>query len=371
MYTQDEFYSFLNPFVKQYLENTDDTVGFYMEIAMNAEDEAHFEQCLAYCKDNLTKSSLLLSNYLNDQVGELFDSYYRLNSPFYSSQDKKRRVLEFVPAITVRISMDEVYENPDIRTEEENIIWELNNIKDDCLSGFSDNVINEIDRRIGSIIAALEKDNIGPWMKEELIEPIKKTLPESDLSSTEQNRITRVLEKVEKLRKADLILGTFEKNDGFTRGGTIPYGTITLYPKSISKIYPYSKIKGAKSVFMHELFHAFHYCCLANKGLWNDGGSICKIVKESLASYYQYIYTIDTLQDERIANSISYDWMDKTLDDWPYKGASYILSYAELDDKIFSKIFMSSLGDWEKSYTAILACRDLLESSEYKLLSGL
>lgn len=370
MYTQDEFYSFLNPFVKQYLEDTDDTVGFYMEIAMNAKDEDHFNRCIDYCNENI-KSSYKLREYFKDQMGELFDKYYQSKQSYYNTADRKWRVLEFVPTLALKISFDEIYENPDVRMEEVSIIQELNNIKEDYLLKESDNVADEIINGINAIITNLENDNVASWIKMELVEPILDKLPELTLPPAVQERITQVLQKVEKLHRADVILGTFMKNEGFTRGGKIPYGTITLYPKSINRVYPRSEIKGAKSVFMHELFHAFHYCTMMHKDGWNDGENVGKIVKESLASYFEYTYAFDVLNDSQIARSIQGDWGKYALDEWPYTGASYILQYAELDDKIFSKIFMASLSGWESAYNAIIACHDLLESEEYKLLSGL
>ena len=156
--------------------------------------------------------------------------------------------------------------------------------------------------------------------------------------------------------------------------------TITLY---INNIYEYSKSNNIlfedmiKQVFIHELFHYYHYNYNDNNiELLSRNDYTSKIIKESLASYFEYEYLkyegLDSSK-ELLLNS----WKDNSISYYPYSGAINFLYNYEIDSnafknnypfiykKDFKNIFDKSLINMDD------ALRDLLPLDEFYLIKNM
>lgn len=127
-----------------------------------------------------------------------------------------------------------------------------------------------------------------------------------------------------------LVLGEFQHNDK-DNGEELK---IIFYVKNIKSFCNKNKLdikEMYKSVFVHEYFHAIHF--LMSNTAFDESITI-----ESLASYFQYFYTKDKLQNNDIAKNLTNSWYEHTIYNFPYAGAKY------LNDFLFASIFQTSLS---------------------------
>lgn len=176
--------------------------------------------------------------------------------------------------------------------------------------------VNKHLKSILTTIQAALKENIQPLTKEicRKISEIKNQLPpqvKSDLDI--------LIKKIKSLRFSVPRLGEFKYKNL----------SITLYTEAIFKHSLKNKVsfkKSMLSVFAHELFHAYHYLIIGDNNEWQE----CpKIIKESFASYFQYIfnneYSLDVFDLEK-------EWKTHDMLIYPYSGAQYI------KENIFNKL---------------------------------
>lgn len=146
-------------------------------------------------------------------------------------------------------------------------------------------------------------------------------------------------------------LGTYCKNDN----------TVTLYLSNIHKkadslniSYRYSDVDiGANvtvSVFAHEMFHAFHFAA-ANSKAFDLDSEREDIIMESLASYFERIYSKDCSYSSNLKSS----WENNCIYDFPYAAAKYI----EKEPALFKRITVSSLKSFKKAFEYIAFFDDL------------
>ena len=141
---------------------------------------------------------------------------------------------------------------------------------------------------------------------------------------------------------------------------------IVLFTKNIenvAKIHENTPEQEFEKVFIHELFHAYHYK--------NDAGEIVKrkdytskVVKESLASAFEWFYCIENKINgyDELRNS----WWEHSVVVYPYSGALDLLETRgglslcyDLNTKKFCQVFEKSLLDMDG------ALRILLESYDF------
>jgi len=130
------------------------------------------------------------------------------------------------------------------------------------------------------------------------------------------NDIKKIITKIKRLKFNTNLLGTFSTNK-----------TITLYIESIFDHAVNNKVSFLKSmleVFVHELFHAYHFFTINNTNEWK---SCNKIIKESFAAYFEYLYCKS--QNIYVFN-LERDWQKYDMYTYPYSGAQY------LKDKVFN-----------------------------------
>lgn len=124
-----------------------------------------------------------------------------------------------------------------------------------------------------------------------------------------------------------------------------------------------------EKVFVHELFHAYHYGDYIEE-LAQRHDYTCKVVKESLASAFEWFYCVENKikGDNELKNS----WYKYSMLFYPYSGARRLLSEVGsltgrycLNSKKFREIYEESLKDMD------CALRDLLYSYEFYRIKNL
>ncbi len=78
------------------------------------------------------------------------------------------------------------------------------------------------------------------------------------------------------------------------------------------------------SIFVHEMFHALHASCVDsfNQQSWNNGfQNDNNIIKESLASYYEYLFRSRCLGNSVLADELKNSWDAHHVLIYPYSGA--------------------------------------------------
>ena len=109
------------------------------------------------------------------------------------------------------------------------------------------------------------------------------------------------------------------------------------------------------TVLAHEYLHYHQYFCLFSNGRHVPSSIINAIntyrpgaiVKESLASYFEYIYGI-CKRYYNISNDLKLSWTKHSVDYWPYSGAGYIVN-----DYHFMAIFYESLFSFHGALTLL------------------
>lgn len=113
-----------------------------------------------------------------------------------------------------------------------------------------------------------------------------------------------------------------------------------------------------EKVFIHELFHAYHYADDSDE-LVERYDYTTKVVKESLASAFEWFYCIENkiIGDDELKNS----WYKYSVLYYPYSGARHLLfeigrftGKYTLDSKKFFKIFDLSLTDMDGALRVLL-----------------
>ena len=164
-----------------------------------------------------------------------------------------------------------------------------------------------------------------------------------------------------------LVLGRFspsasqDKND---------IGTIWLYPKAIAEFANNNGIDYTVvffAVLAREAFHALHYSLFKYAGVscrWKAGTKLYRdIVKESLASSYEYVFLFDHESSEldaagsrKMMDLLEREWRSYDIDDHPASGAlitglgrSVILT----DGKFCGEMLKRSLYDWKTAADTI------------------
>ena len=117
---------------------------------------------------------------------------------------------------------------------------------------------------------------------------------------------------------------------------------IVLYITSIeeyAKKYKLKNIEVIEQTFIHELFHAYHYKD-DDEEIWNRCDYTSKVIKESLASFFEYVYC----EKNNVSNYllISDSWYINKVYNYPYSGAIHIV-----DAAMFSKIYKVSKYDFD------------------------
>lgn len=159
---------------------------------------------------------------------------------------------------------------------------------------------------------------------------------------------------IEKLEKALLIMVL---NGEYIEEKTKIYDTDKYFPVIIlylENIWDYCEENNFNyyemifTVFAHEYLHLHHYDCLHKHNSFKLDNAINKynpgtIVKESLASYFEYSYALIKGYND-IANILIDSWNKNDENYWPYAGAKTIRNYSHFD-----YIFYESLHSFKNA----------------------
>ena len=97
------------------------------------------------------------------------------------------------------------------------------------------------------------------------------------------------------------------------------------------------------SVYVHELFHAFHaYMCESRGNYWPVGSRNGTIIIESLADAIQYYFIKNVLLNRNLAEDKYRMWGKHNLLVYPYSGAKVLTNNHDLQDSHPLKVLMSS-----------------------------
>lgn len=136
---------------------------------------------------------------------------------------------------------------------------------------------------------------------------------------------------------------------------------IILYVPNIGRAAAEHKNTASREiekVFIHELFHAYHY--------YNDKGELVsrhdytsKVVKESLASAFEWFYCIENKINGDV--ELKDSWLKYSVMVYPYSGAYRLLSEIgrftgqyRLDNQKLRDVFAQSLKDMDGALRALL-----------------
>lgn len=107
---------------------------------------------------------------------------------------------------------------------------------------------------------------------------------------------------------------------------------IVLYNNVIDRSVNSGKtiVQAYEEVFVHELFHALHYeyAAKVSEEIEKRKDYTSKVVKESLAAYFEFMYCIE----HNISTDIDGDWKAFEPDVYPYSGARCINAWDEFND---------------------------------------
>lgn len=129
-------------------------------------------------------------------------------------------------------------------------------------------------------------------------------------------------------------------------------GKIILYTKAISA-YANSKVLDFEEVFWptlaHEVFYAFHYYTLQNKGKADRWSSRFlnrkdrELVLESLAEFFEHEFAYG---DSSILDPMTDEWERFDIVGWPASGALGILK-SKKPHELFKELFNLTFYDWK------------------------
>lgn len=106
-------------------------------------------------------------------------------------------------------------------------------------------------------------------------------------------------------------------------------------------------IQEYEHIFAHELFHAIHYY-FGKTELAKRLDYTSRVVKESLASYFEYTYC-DLKNFYNTKCALKEDWDEISVVDYPYSGARYFLG-----DSHFNDILKISTKDMDKALRELM-----------------
>ncbi len=154
-------------------------------------------------------------------------------------------------------------------------------------------------------------------------------------------------------------------------------GSICLYPGAMAE---FSRKEGICfdvvfwSTLAHESYHALHYSLFKKGGRCQRWGKrICgkngEIVKESLASAFEYVFLLNHAGDcldwneaKKLMNVLADNWRSYDVDDWSYSGALGIsgvgLTSVQPPGDICDMLLDRSLYDWK-------TCADIIKTGYY------
>ncbi len=252
---------------------------------------------------------------------------------------------------------------------------------------FSDEVINKnsngksaekIASEIGEVVRHMESREEYPAALVERLNRIKTELKETEIDENSLN------DKVEELIRITDAANLFNNNEieasdiydikkfieeirsrtsSHMVMGDYKNGKITIYIKSICE-YAYEKSLSENpmfiSVFAHEIFKLYHQECVKNSGnVWDARIQGMKVISESCATFYTWLFCTNCLGDSALAGDIKRNWRGHDFDSWPSSGARYIERYDNWSHDLLKKIFVDSLCNWTDAYRDLIACERL------------
>ena len=138
-------------------------------------------------------------------------------------------------------------------------------------------------------------------------------------------------------------------NAGFTR--TTPRQLFNFVFRRTTPLHLF------KAVFAHEVFHAYHYYICVNRcrtplvEIENRTDYTSKVVKESLAAFFEYYYCSKNM----ISTDINSDWRSNSVGFYPYSGAKYLLPLSTTASPLFLDVFNTSIDDFDQALRKLLS----------------
>lgn len=174
------------------------------------------------------------------------------------------------------------------------------------------------------------------------------------LKKYEQGKISaeelsqRKLQLEEKLKQLAIVE---PMHAAYLANNTIVYYINNIQTTAAKKNYALAEF--LVRIVTHEIFHAAH-CFLCGTEHWSDKNCPRKwsaTVKESLARYVEYIYSMDKKLTAQIQD-IKLDLQNehKCAPSYPYAGAKNLILQQQVN---FKEVFQLSLKDWQAAYRVL------------------
>lgn len=220
---------------------------------------------------------------------------------------------------------DSMYRNPSDISQVKKLLDKLKDLRDRFESGgVSDGNLDELERYMER-----HMEEVDP----ELVRAVK------DLITSIRSRSFR-----------SLLLGVY----------SVEQNKVTLYIKAIEESRGNRRLEDAlRETFAHEVFHAWHSYMLIDRSKWPVGSKASDQIVEGLASYVEYYYCKECLNDAAAANKLEASWYAHSVSVWPYSAAAYLKdTYVGPEEhKLARTIFRSSLSCFKKAGTRFNVCR--------------
>lgn len=126
-------------------------------------------------------------------------------------------------------------------------------------------------------------------------------------------------------KKMEIRLPEDEDAGALPAGTEIPMAGCYCPAEHTVVLYPVWERNPDEATIVHELFHAFHYSVMHESAAWHSArGNNVRIVRESLADYYTYMWCLKKGRFEE-ADRLIASWYRYRHTDWPYRYALYFL----------------------------------------------
>ncbi len=228
------------------------------------------------------------------------------------------------------------------------LVERLNRIKNDLLELGDENEDNpdtskDIEQKYNSL-----NDKIEEIIR---ITDAANLFNNSDIEASDIYEIKRLIREIRSREHSYIVTGDYKNNK------------ITLYLKGICE-FAHKKSLSENSVFIsvfaHEIFKLCHQECIRNAGnVWDARMQGMKVISESCASFYTWLFAANCLGDSSLADTIRRGWRSHDYDAWTSSGARYIERYDNWSHDLLKKIFIDSLCNWADAYRDLIACERL------------
>lgn len=273
-----------------------------------------------------------------ERIGQSFHALFGPNYIFTFDTD----LIDAYSSYTLEFSDELIWEDGEPISLDDAKAALIDMVKDHCDNAKDDEYTKSLFQRIEEAKTAEE---LGKYASE---------IAERCASS--HDSYTEILESIKDLLGRTIAVG--QNNRLYTLGRYVhSQKKIVLYVQAVNPRGSTAALPLFEEVFAHEAFHAYHYYACefvyhneAFKELPNRTDYTSKVVKESLAAFFEFYYC----GRNGISTDIDMDWQKNPVYIYPYSGAKYLASSGSSASVLLFEVFRESLRDVDKALRLLL-----------------